>query len=410
MNDVSPGKRPEGNQSAENKGGNLRPTTTRFTVKPPAPPARMRRRHWGLATSLMGFVLLPLLAIIFYLWVFAVDQYSSVTGFTVRQEEGGGASELLGGLAALTGSATTADGDILFEFIQSQALIEAVEQNTDLKSHYSARWSEDPVFALWPDASIEELEDYWQRIVRISLDRPTGLIEVQVLAFTPEKAQEISTEILVQSQQMINALNTQAREDAMRYARIDLEEAVTRLKSAREALTAFRTRTQIVDPEADIQGRMGVLNNLQQQLAEALIAFDLLSETTSTNDPRMTQAQRRIEVIQERIQSERETFASDTTENGAIGEDYPTLIAEFEGLVVDREFAEETYRAALAALDLARANAERQSRYLATYVSPTLAETSEYPQRATIAGLAALFLLLSWAVAVLVYYSIRDRS
>ncbi|WP_260107663.1 hypothetical protein [Phaeobacter inhibens] len=66
----------------------------------------------------------------------------------------------------------------------------------------------------------------------------------------------------------------QARADAMRYARADLDEALERLKDARQSLTSFRTRTRIVDPEADIQGRMGVMNNLQQQLAEALIQYE----------------------------------------------------------------------------------------------------------------------------------------
>ena len=79
-------------------------------------------------------------------------------------------------------------------------------------------------------------------------------------------------------------------------------------------------------------------------------------------------------------------------------------------LVVDRESAEERYRAALAALDVARAKASGQSRYLATYVQPTLAETSEYPQRGTIIGLAGLFLLLGWATLALIYYSVRDRA
>ena len=61
-------------------------------------------------------------------------------------------------------------------------------------------------------------------------------------------------------------------------------------------------------------------------------------------------------------------------------------------------------------LDVARAEAARQSRYLSTYVEPTLAEESEYPQRFVIFGLAAFFLLLSWSVMALIYYSIRDRS
>ena len=77
---------------------------------------------------------------------------------------------------------------------------------------------------------------------------------------------------------------------------------------------------------------------------------------------------------------------------------------------MDREFAEESYRAALAALDVARAKASRQSRYLATFVEPTLAETSEHPARLTIELVAALILVLSWAVMVLIFYAIRDRD
>lgn len=399
-------------QPAPNPPPQGQPPEPAAPVRPTVPAARMRSRHWGVIVSFFGLVLLPFALVCAYLWLVAVDQYASTTGFTVRQEEGGGASELLGGLAQITGSSVGSDGDILYEFILSQGMVETVDRNVGLVAHYSPYYGQDPVFALEPEPAIEDLLDYWERIVRISYDKGSGLTEVRVLAFDPETAQRIAAEIVAQSQQMINGLNEQAREDAMRYARADLEEALTRLKSAREALTAFRTRTQIVDPEADIQGRMGVMNNLQQQLAQALIDYDLLRETTNAGDPRLTQAQRRIDVIRDRISSERESFANSGPDGGTgtTANDYPSLIAEYEGLSVDREFAEQTYRAALAALDLARAKAERQSRYLATYIAPTKAQTSEFPQRFTLAGLAGLFLLLSWSVIALVYYSIRDRS
>jgi len=235
-------------------------------------------------------------------------------------------------------------------------------------------------------------------------------MEMRLQAFTPEKAREVAVETLRLSQNMINDLNEQARADAMRYALLDLDEAVARLKTARESLTRFRSSNQLVNPEADIQGRMGVMNNLQQQLAEALINLDLLTGTTSEGDPRLRQAERLIAVIRQRIASERAQLSSGGTLEGGTGDDYPQLIAEYEGLTVDREFAEENYRAALAAVDLARANASRQSRYLATYIAPTVAETSEYPRRGLILGLAALFLTLGWSVMALVYYSVRDRS
>ncbi|MDG1067734.1 MAG: sugar transporter, partial [Sulfitobacter sp.] len=316
----------------------------------------------------------------------------------------------LGGLASLTGGGGASDGDILYKFILSQALIQDIEDNIGLREHYGQYWRTDPFFALSPDASIEDMERYWSRIVRVSYDRGSGLTEMRVLAFTAEKAREIATETLRLSQNMINDLNEQARDDAMRYALTDLDEALVRLKSAREALTTFRSTNQIVDPQSDIQGRMGVMNNLQQQLAQALISLDLLTGTTNEGDPRLRQAERLIQVIRERIAGERNTLSSSDTQAGGTGDDYPKLIAEYEGLVVNREFAEENYRAALAALDLARANASRQSRYLATFIEPTLAQTSEYPRRMVIFGLAALFLTLGWAIMALVYYSIRDRS
>ncbi|MDE4193160.1 sugar transporter [Phaeobacter gallaeciensis] len=377
---------------------------------PMARPAQMRRRHWGLVASFVLMVLAPLAAAVFYLWAVAEDQYISTAGFTVRSQESGGATDILGGLANFAGNSTASDSDILYEFIQSQEMVESVDKTVPLRPHYSQHWPDDWVFSLWPDATLEQMIWYWQRIVGISYDSGSGLIEVQAVAFDPETARDITRAIVTESQTRINELNEQAREDAMRYAREDLDEALEQLKGAREALTSFRTRTRIVDPEADIQGRMGVMNNLQQQLAEALIEYDLLRGTVGENDPRLKKAQQHIDVIRERINIERQTFTSTNTDTGAVGEDYPSLISEFERLTVDLEYAEETYRAALTALEVARDEATRQSRYLATYIKPTQAQESEYPDRPMLAGLAGLFLLLTWSILALIYYSIRDRS
>lgn len=403
------GKGGKGGGKAGKGGGRAGPAPV-VQVQPIAGPARMRQRHWGLLSSFLLMVVIPLAAVAYYLWSHAEDQYASTAGFTVRSQESGGATELLGGLAQFSGGTTASDSDILYEFIQSQEMVELVDGIVDLRAHYSGAWPRDWAFALWPDATVEDLVWYWQRILGISFDSATGLIEVQVQAFDAATAQAITRAIVNESQDRINALNNQAREDAMRYARSDLDQSVARLKEAREALTRFRTRTKIVDPEADIQGRMGVMNNLQQQLAEALIEYDLLRGTTNSNDPRLTKALQRIDVIRERIMIERQTFTSDNTDTGAVGEDYPTLIAEFESLTVDREYAEQTYRAALTALELARADAARQSRYLATYIRPTLATEPEYPQRGVLTALTALFLLLVWSIGALIFYSIRDRS
>lgn len=385
------------------------PEKAEQTFKPVARPARLRRRHYGLVLSFLLMVAVPLFVTASYLYTFAQDQYASSAGFTVRSDESGSATDIMGGLAQFAGGSTGTDGDILFEFITSAELVRRLTQRMDLVAHYSAPHGTDPIFSLNTDASFEDLVSHWGKVVGVSYAQGSGLIDLQVLAFDPVTAHALATAIVAESQSLINELNAQARADAMRFAESDLEAASIRLRTAREALTQFRTETQIVDPESDLQGRSGVLNNLQQRLAEALIEFDLLAEnTTNPNDPRLVQTQRRIEVIRDRIRQERLNFA--TEDIGSEGLDYPTLMARYEGLVVDRQFAEESYRAALTALDVARTNAARQSRYLAVYIQPTLPESAKFPQRDVIAGLTLLFLILGWAIAALIYYSIRDRQ
>lgn len=377
-------------------------------IRPPAGAARMKRRHSGLMLSLLAVILLPVVVTAIYLMVFAKDQYASMVGFTIRQEETGTASELMGGLSNILGGGAQGHADLLFEYVQSQEIVERISQDFDLLAHYSQTWPMDPVFSLWPSATIEDLLWFWGRMVRITYDKSTGLMLVQVRARDPQSAQQIAQLIVAESERMINRLNETARRDTTRNAEADLDTSLTRLRAAREALAEFRARTQIVDPQADIQGRMGVLNNLQQQLAESLVEQDLLMQSVDGADPRMRQVQRRIEVVRNRIREERETFARmDVTVDDT---DYPRLIAQFEGLQVDQAFAEATYQAALMALDAARSNASRQNLYLANFIQPTLAQRAQYPRSLQIIGLVLLFATLLWGIMALVYYSLRDRG
>lgn len=376
-----------------------------------AGPARRKRRHVGLALSVLLIVLLPLAVIGWYAYVRAVDQYASNLGFTVRQEDQGQTQALLGGLAQLAGPSAAGgalDGDILNEFIRSQGLVRRIDARLDLWAHYAAPYEVDPVFALEPGGTIEDLANHWSRIVAIDYDQATGLIGVEVRAFDPVFAQQVAQAVLEESQSLVNDLNAAARADLVNAADQEVSLALDRLKTAREALVGFRTRTQIVDPETDLEARMGVQTSLQQQLAQALVEYDLLLQSAGDSAPSVIQAERKIDVIRDRLAEERQAFAADQSYTGVEG--YPALIAEYERLTVDREYAEETYRAALAQRDAAKANAARQSRYLATYVQPTLPEAPIYPNRLQIMLVALLFLSLGWALFALIYYSVRDRG
>ena len=377
-------------------------------VRPTARPARRKRRHWFVLVSFLIVVLSPIGGSGWYLYTQAVDQYASTLGFTVRSEESTSASDVLSGIgSSLTGGSASRDADILYEFILSQEIVRKIDDRLNLEQIYSAHYDQDPLLSYDTAGTIEDLTEYWQRMVRVAYDSASGLMELRVLAFTPQDAQAIAEAIFDESSTMINALSATAREDGTRYAEDDLNRAIERLKTAREAMTAFRLANQIVDPNADIQVQMGLLTTLQEQQAAALIDYQLIAETARDGDPRLQQARRRLEIIEAQIAEERRKFGAQGNETDGV--EYATTIAEFERLTVEREFAESAYAAALSALDLARATASRQSRYLAAYIRPTLAEKSEFPQRELLIGIVTAFSFLIWAIMTLVFYALRDR-
>ncbi|MCH2076129.1 MAG: capsule biosynthesis protein [Rhodobacteraceae bacterium] len=385
------------------------PPASKAKIRRPAGWAQSRPRHRFLVMSFFLLAIGPMLVLAGYLWWRAADQYASYVGFSVRNEQTSSAIELLGGITSI-GSSGSADADILYSFLKSQELVDRVDQSVDLREAWSAGLtSHDPFFTFDPSGTLEDLVAHWTDKVTIVYDSGTGLIDLRILAFDPETAQAIAEEILAESTTMINDLSDIAREDAVTYSREELETAVERLKVARQSLTEFRNRTQIVDPSIDTQNQMGLLVTLQQQQAEALIELDLLRETSRANDPRVAQTQRRVNVIENRIEEERQKLGIGTAATENDGEAFASLVGEYESLIVDREFAEAAYTTALASFDAAQAEARRQSRYLAAHVRPTLAQKPEYPERMKIFALSSLFILFFWATMALLYYSLRDR-
>lgn len=358
--------------------------------------------------SFLLIVVIPSLLWATYLWTRASDQYVSSVGFSVRKEQMTPSIDLLGGMLPLGGSGGASDTDILYEYIRSQDMVEKIDNQLDLRQRFSRDWPSDFVFALNPDSHIEDMTKYWQRQVKVLYESSTGLITLNVSAFTPEDAQQIADAVFKESSSKINELSTVARDDATRIAQSELDKAREELTATRQAVTSFRMRTQIVDPQADLAGQMGVLSGLQAQLAEALVAHDLLTENAKPTDQRVIQSQQKIDALRRLIDSERGKFGAESA--GSAGESYAELMADYEKLAVDREFAEGAYRSARIAYETAKAEAQRQSRYLAAHIQPRVAQSSTEPNRPWLLFVVFGLLLVGWSILVLISYSIRDRG
>lgn len=377
-------------------------------VRPQVSMARAHPRHWLLLLSFVLVVILPSLAAAWYLWARTTDQYVSTVGFSVRTENATPSVDIFGGLAALGGKGSATDTDILYQYIRSHDMVEAVEEKVDLREMFARNWPTDFVFAFNPSGTIEDLTEYWAKQIQVYYDNNSGLITMNVRAFAPEDSKKVADAILDASSKKINELSAVARNDTMRLAEGELDKTRIALTKARQDMTAFRMRTQIVDPQSDLAGQMGVIQNLQQQLAEQLVAHDLLLENAKPKDNRVIQSQQKIDALRRLIDKERNKFSS--SGETPSGESYAEMVSEYEKLAVDLEFAEGTYRSARIAYETALAEAQKQSRYLAVHISPRVPEASTEPLRGRLLALTIGVLLILWSLFALIYYSVRDRK
>ena len=390
------------------------PPDAQTVALPNVKPAGFAPRHRGIMAMFVLLFVLPVVTAAWYLWARAADRYVSVVGFSVRAEQSASALEFLGGVAELP-SSSGSDAEILAQFITSPGLVAKADAVLNLRTMWSKPgydWRHprsDPVFAYHPPGQIEDLEKYWNRRVKVDIDTGSGLLSVSADAFTPQDAHALTTLIFHESAEIINRLSETAREDATRYARVELDRAKADLRQVREDVTTFRNRTQIVDPEASIQGQMGLLSSLQSQLAQTLIDLDVLRQSARPADPRIRQAEGRVEVIEQRISELKAQLGLGPAPGQQDATAFAHLIGEYEGLMVDLHFAEETYAAARAAFDAALSDAQRQSRYLAAHIDPTEPEAALRPHRWGILALTAFFAAMVWSVAVLILYAFRDR-
>lgn len=384
-------------------------TPQTIIATPPSPtpvagPSVMRKRHRRIIWSFALCVVLPFSICSAYLWGFARNQYISELSFSVRTENMQSALDMLGGFSSIAGN-TSNDVDILKQFIESQDLVRYMEQEQKISEAFSLGWPVDFFFAYNPNSTLEDLHSYWRRNVRTSTDN--GLFTLSVRSYEPERSQEIALAIYKASKTLINQLSQEAREDATRFTREDLHRAEDRLRAAREEMTQFRLRSRIIDPMASLQAEIGILTSLQTQLSEALVQKELLSQTSREQDPRITENSRKIDALRAQINIEQQKFAQVGERAG--GNDYATLFSQYERLAAELEFAEQTYRAATVAHDVALSEAKLNSRYLAMHVQPSIAEKSLFPDRPVQLAVAGFFLVLAWSVGLLIYYSIRDR-
>jgi capsular polysaccharide transport system permease protein len=372
---------------------------------------QVKKPRW-LTWSAIACIALPTLVVTLYFLFIATDQYAAEGRFAIRSSESTptstDSSSVMASLGLSSSSPTTADSYIVVEYLQSRRLVEDLQARLDLRKLYSnpdADW-----YARFdPNGTIENLVSYWQGMSSAYFDSMTGIVQVEVRAFSAADAQRIAAATLESAERLINDLSRRSRDDTVQFAKDDLSRAELRMKFARKAIRDFRDRQRQIDPTQIAAARISVLSSLESELAKEQSTRAMVNSFLNSDAPSVRMMENKITALRDRIAEERNKLGT-TGDNKGDTEIMSSIMAEYEELATDREFAETLYKSSLASLEAARIAAERKMRYVASFVEPKRAERAMYPQRFKNIILVFLSCCLAWIVGVLIIYGIRDHT
>ena len=358
-----------------------------------------------LLLSFIALVLLPVVIVAVYLFAIAADQYVSEFRFSLNSGE----TPRLDPLSLLAGntahSAAASESQIAAQYMTSRAIVDELDSALDLRRMFSPPgadwWSRLP-----RPTSIEVLVQYWRGQVDPFYDPANGSVVVKVRAFTPTDALQLARAIVTASEQLLNDLSTRARRDALRNAEGEVAQAETRLKAVLGEIRAFRDKEGLIDPGKAAEATGTIAARLRDELVRANAELSTLKSYMQDDAPS-------VKVLKARIRSletQQRVVARDLTDRDPSRSDtLSRQLGSYEQLESERRFAEAAYQHALHGLDQARANADRQQVYIASFVPPSLPEEALYPRRWRSLAIMALLAFAAWGIGGLAVQSIRDH-
>lgn len=207
-------------------------------------------------------VLIPVFLIVLYLLVFAKERYESSALILVKQVADTQVTEA-SGLGALFGVPSTSreDSQILQEYIASRDMVSKLNQTLNLRKEFSS--VNDPLFALSSDATVEELVEYYNKMVKVELDDQSMMLKVRNQAFSPEFSLKLNQEILKQSDAFINQVSNSIAQEQQTYAEKQFKEASEKIDQARQNVLVYQNENEIFDPELQAKALGALIASLQ---------------------------------------------------------------------------------------------------------------------------------------------------
>jgi capsular polysaccharide transport system permease protein len=231
-------------------------------------------------------VVLPVAAAIAYFGFIASDVYVSESRFVVRSQQQQQSVGMLGTILGGAGMGRAQDEAYsVHDFILSRDALQQLDKQLGVRRAFSDENID--VLSRFPglnwDDSFEALYRYYPKRVNVTYDGTSSIMTLRVSAFTPQEARRINESLLAMSERLVNQLNKRALEDSIRFAAGVVQEAERSAKGAALALSAFRNKRSIFDPEKQSAMQLQSISKLQEELITTKTQLAQVQTLTAEN-------------------------------------------------------------------------------------------------------------------------------
>lgn len=355
-------------------------------------------------TLFIIIVALPTLCVLIYSYITDSPLYKSHTEFAI-QERSQGSVPSLGALMSSVGLSSNETQSIyaLKRYIESPDALMALEDELGFAEFYQSP-NGDWLTRLSNSPAFDTKYRYYGRVTRVHISTTENIVTLEVLAFSPEEAQRLARGILQLAERFINEINIRFVEDEISFHETERQAAEERLLKARDRLTNWRSETNVMDPNVQIQMIQGIIGELEQRLSTVRADIAVLESSSSTqrNEAKIDEMRDLEAILELQIAATTERMVGTSDSASA------RQLQDFGRLQAEVEFAERYLESSITSLEAARQIAVQKQKYLLPISNPTLPSKRNFPVISRHVPLTFLVSLIIFGIASLLYTIIRD--
>lgn len=350
------------------------------------------------------FMLISTIIIGFYYLLIAQNRYVSNSTFVIKSvnNEVSSAFTMIPGLAVSGGSKE----DMLYlqSYIHSQQMYDYLQQNINLQSLYEKN-KIDIFHKLFSFYTKEDKLQYYIDKTNVVYDEISGLLNIEVQAFTNKDAQNILKHILIKSEEFVNEISKNISLKEKEFALNQLNSSLLSLQKATNNLILFQDKNKILDPEKQAIMQSNLISELQKQISVTNTEIKTQSSYLNESSPKLKLLKTKLNSLNQELNNVNQKLVSNDKQNTL-----NNLSVEFNNIKLRLKFEQDKYSLALVNYEKLSQEAIKNQKHMVVIQKPTLAEQALYPQN--IKEILTLLLLLSilYAITRLIKSIIEDHT